>query len=92
MEEVVQLKTNGIECQKDVDKLTRLYYACSISDNEYGAECEGFNNFLDYFASRWSNVSLPPVLCQGEMSQGERYPRRWRSLVWRWNKKPVEAE
>lgn len=85
--ETVVLKTNSMECQEDVDKLSRLYYACAISDNEYGAECESFNNFFAYFTEKWSNVSLPPVL-----DQGERYPRRWRSLVWRWNKKPVEAE
>lgn len=86
MEGVVQLKTNTIECQKDVDKLARLYYACAISDNEYGSECEGFNNFLSYFTERWSNVPLPPML-----DQNERYPHSWRSLVWRWNKKPEET-
>lgn len=86
--EVVHLKTNNPECQNDVDKLAKLYYACSISDNEYGAECESFNNFLGYFAERWSNVPLPPILTLS----GEKYPRRWRGLVWRWNRKPVEAE
>ncbi len=91
-ETAVVLKTNTMDCQTDVDKLARLYYACAISDNEYGTECESFNNFLTYFAERWSNVPLPPVLNQGEINHGEKYPRRWRSLVWRWNKKPVEAD
>ena len=82
----------GIECQEDIDKLARLYYACAISDNEYGTECESFNNFLQHFTNRWSNEPLPPILSQGEINFGERYPHKWRSLVWRWNKKPVEAE
>lgn len=88
MEEKVQLKTGSMGSQEDVDKLTRLYYACAISDNEYSTECESFNNFLTYFAERWSNVPLPPVLNQGEERVGARYPVIWRSLVWRWNKKP----
>lgn len=82
----------GIECQEDIDKLARLYYACAISDNEFSTECESFNNFLKHFASRWSDEPLPPILNQGEINLGERYPRKWRSLVWRWNKKPVEVE
>lgn len=86
--DLVQLKTNNMECQQDVDKLTQLYYACAVSDNECGIECESFNNFLGYFTERWSNVTLPPVLALS----GEKYPRRWRSIVWRWNKKPTEVK
>jgi len=83
MQELLQIKMNGRECQEDVDTLARLYYACAISDNECGTECESFNNFIDYFTERWSNVPLPPLL-----REGENYPHEWKSLVWRWSKKP----
>lgn len=79
----MQIKTNGRECQEDVDTMARLYYACALSGNDYGIECASFNNFLDYFTERWSNISPPTAL-----KQGEQYPHEWRSFVWQWSKKP----
>lgn len=80
------VKANCRECQEDINRLARLSYACAISENEYGIECESFNNFFGYFTERWSNETLPPIL-----EQGEQYPRKWQSLVWRWSKKLERA-
>lgn len=84
MDGEMPVKTNCRECQEDINQLTRLYYACIISENDYGIECGSFNNFIEYFTGRWSSGVLPPIL----LEHGERYPREWRSVIWRWSKKP----